>query len=204
MFVLTFMRQTVRVPAEKFRLDIDQAITEELNLKFANKIVLNVGLCIALWDVTERGESFILPGDSGHHTKVGFRYVVFRPFMDELLVGKIKSSCKEYVQVSLGFFDDIIIPAENLMSPSRFVQGEDLWVWEYTTEDEKHDMYMDPGEEIRFKVVSEEFHDTTPSGPNDSGDDAKESNKKCAYRIIASINEPGLGLLSWWGGETEG
>lgn len=38
MFVLALVKQTVRVPADKFKRDIDQAITEELNLKFANKV----------------------------------------------------------------------------------------------------------------------------------------------------------------------
>ena len=38
MFVLTLIRQTVRVPAEKFGLPIDSAIAEELNHKFANKV----------------------------------------------------------------------------------------------------------------------------------------------------------------------
>ena len=28
-------------------------------------------------------------------------------------------------------------------------EGEQLWVWEYATEDGKHDLYMDLGEEIR-------------------------------------------------------
>lgn len=45
-----------------------------------------------------RGESFILPGDSGHHTKVEFHFVVFRPFMEQVLVGKIKNCNREYVQ----------------------------------------------------------------------------------------------------------
>ena len=40
MFVLSLVKQTVRVPAEKFNRDIDQAISEELNLKFANKVSL--------------------------------------------------------------------------------------------------------------------------------------------------------------------
>ena len=39
MFVLALVKQTVRVPAEKFDRDVDQAISEELNLKFANKVV---------------------------------------------------------------------------------------------------------------------------------------------------------------------
>ena len=57
-----------------------------------------MGLCIALWDIIKRGESFILPGDSGHHTQVEFRYVVFRPFMEQVLVGRIKNCDKESVQ----------------------------------------------------------------------------------------------------------
>ncbi|XP_046439644.1 DNA-directed RNA polymerase III subunit RPC8-like [Daphnia pulex] len=202
MFVLALVKQTVRVPSEKFNRDIDQAISEELNLKFANKVVLDVGLCIALWDIIKRGESFILPGDGGHHTKVEFRYVVFRPFMEQILVGRIKNCDKESVQVSLGFFEDIFISSENLQKNSRFDETEHLWIWEYQTEDGKHDLFMDTGEEIRFKVVAEYFIDTTPSGPSneapDSSLDPIKDNKRLSYRINASINESGLGLLSWW------
>lgn len=38
MFVLALVKQTVRVPADKFKRDVDQALSEELNLKFANKV----------------------------------------------------------------------------------------------------------------------------------------------------------------------
>ena len=47
--------------------------------------------------------------------------------------------------VTLGFFDDIVIPPESLQHPSRFDEGEQLWIWEYETEDGKHDLFMDPG-----------------------------------------------------------
>ena len=40
---------------------------------------------------------------------------------------------------------------------------EQVWVWEYETEDGKHDMFMDEGEEIRFRVVEELFVDTSPN-----------------------------------------
>ncbi|KAK2156263.1 hypothetical protein LSH36_217g02009 [Paralvinella palmiformis] len=49
------------------------------------KVVHNVGLCIVLWDVTKLEDSYIFPGSGASHTVVHFRYVVFRPFMDELL-----------------------------------------------------------------------------------------------------------------------
>ena len=40
---------------------------------------------------------------------------------------------------------------------------EQVWVWEYESEDGKHDMFMDEGEEIRFRVVEERFVDTSPT-----------------------------------------
>ncbi len=66
--------------------------------------------------------------------------------------------------MTLGFFDDILIPPEGLQYPSRFDEREQIWIWEYTTEgdEEVHEMYMDKGESIRFRVVGESFTDTTP------------------------------------------
>ena len=65
--------------------------------------------------------------------------------------------------VTLGFFDDIVIPPEALQHPYRFDENEQVWVWEYPTEEgDHHDMYMDIGEEIRFRVTSETFVDTSP------------------------------------------
>ncbi len=36
-------------------------------------------------------------------------------------------------------------------------------MWEYETDGEKHDMFMDIDEEIRFRVVEEVFVDTSPT-----------------------------------------
>lgn len=61
------------------------------------QVVLNVGLCIALYDITSLEESYIFPGDGASHTRVSFRYVVFRPFIEEILMGKIRSCSAEGV-----------------------------------------------------------------------------------------------------------
>ena len=48
--------------------------------------------------------------------------------------------------MTLGFFEDIVIPPHKLQHPSRFDQMEQAWVWEYDTGDgEKHDLFMDAG-----------------------------------------------------------
>lgn len=56
-----------------------------------------MGLCIALWDILKVDDAFIFPGDGSSHSVVHFRYTVFRPFMDEILLGKIKGCSKEGV-----------------------------------------------------------------------------------------------------------
>lgn len=51
-----------------------------------------------------------------------------------------------FVTVTLGFFEDIIIPPHKLQHPSRFDQMDQVWVWEYKTGDgETHDLFMDAG-----------------------------------------------------------
>uniref|UniRef100_H3AUK5 DNA-directed RNA polymerase subunit n=1 Tax=Latimeria chalumnae TaxID=7897 RepID=H3AUK5_LATCH len=204
MFVLVEMVDTVRIPPWQFERKLNDAIAEELNKKLANKfprqVVYNIGLCICLYDITKLEDSYIFPGDGASHTKVHFRYVVFRPFLDEILIGKIKGCSADGVQVSLGFFDDILIPPESLQQPAKFDEAEQVWVWEYETEEGAHDLYMDSEEDIRFRVVFDSFIDTSPTGPSsDEASTSEEGQKKEApYTLIGSISEPGLGLLSWW------
>lgn len=54
-----------------------------------------MGLCIALFDITDIGESFIEPGDGSTYTKVNFNYIIFRPDLEEIIVGKVKSVTRE-------------------------------------------------------------------------------------------------------------
>ncbi|XP_072028275.1 DNA-directed RNA polymerase III subunit RPC8-like [Amphiura filiformis] len=202
MFLLAEMTDTVRIEPWLFNVKLNDAITEELNKKLANKVVHNVGLCIALHDITKLEDSHILPGDGASHTKVHFRYVVFHPFVDEIVIGRIRSCSREGVHVTLGFFDDILIPPEALQQPSHFDETEQVWVWQYQSEDGTHDLFMDVNEVIRFRVVDKVFVDTTPNKPEESiepGTEITEQEvKKSPYSLVGSISEPGLGLLTWW------
>ena len=165
MFVLTEMKDVVQIKPWNFGHDMRTSLEFGLNKKFSNKVVHNVGLCIVLFDIIEMGDAYILPGDGSSHTPVKFRFIVFRPFIDEVLVGKVKSCSREGVQISMGFFDDLFIPHEYLQQKSKFTETEQLWVWDYETEEGNHDLYMDINEEIRFRVIDEEFVDLTPEGP---------------------------------------
>lgn len=62
--------------------------------------------------------------------------------------------------------------------------------------------YYDPGEPIRFRVDSIEWHEAEPGPPalrKEESEDAKDPYEAAGYRIIAAVAEQGLGLVSWWG-----
>uniref|UniRef100_A0A8B9I2V2 DNA-directed RNA polymerase subunit n=1 Tax=Anser brachyrhynchus TaxID=132585 RepID=A0A8B9I2V2_9AVES len=201
MFVLVEMTDTVRIPPWQFERKLNESIAEELNKKLANKVVYNVGLCICLYDITKLEDSYIFPGDGASHTKVHFRYVVFHPFLDEILIGEIKSCSQDGVH---GKLQVRTLGTEELQTLGvASDEAEQVWVWEYETEEGAHDLYMDIGEEIRFRVVDETFVDTSPTGPSSaeaSTSSATEEvqKKEAPYTLVGSISEPGLGLLSWW------
>ncbi|CAD7005668.1 unnamed protein product [Ceratitis capitata] len=214
MFVLAELKDTIRIAPDQFHLKLVEAIRDEINRKLANKVLLNLGLCIALKDIVSLKDSIILPGDGASHTEVLFRYIVFRPTIGSILTGKIRSCSREGVHVTLGFFDDILIPPSALQHPSRFEEAEQAWVWEYPLEDgAKHDLFMDIGEPIKFRVSREIFEESSPIGPPKADTQQASSSAaataavaastqqtevKTPYRIVAAINESGLGVLSWW------
>lgn len=195
---------------------------------FWEQVLLNVGLCIALRDIVRVGDSLILPGDGASHTEILFRYMVFRPRVGDIITGKIRSCSREgvygmctcfywyilcqriyfdyvivVVAVTLGFFDDILIPPSSLQHPSRFEEAEQAWVWEYPLEDgATHDLYMDIGEPIKFRVSGDVFEESSPIGPpnvdkpsssssgaassaaSSSASSSNQSEGKTPYRII--------------------
>lgn len=155
-----------------------------------------------------------MPGDGASHTEILFRYIVFRPRTGDIITGKIRSCSREGVHgepvyailftecrninhfveiaVTLGFFDDILIPPTALQHPSRFEEAEQAWVWEYPLEEgATHDLYMDIGEPIKFRVSGDVFEESSPIGPpsSDKSTSSSQIDIKTPYRIMVCGND---------------
>ncbi|RMX69405.1 hypothetical protein KXD40_002437 [Peronospora effusa] len=155
MFVLTRISDVIPVAPKLFDADYTQVLIEEIDRKYANKVITDVGLCITLYDFVRIGDAFVHPSDGTSHSQAEFRMVVFRPFVGEVLKGRIVSCTEEHIRVSMDFVQDIIIPSYALQTPSYFDTTERLWVWKYAEGQEK--FYMDLHEEIRFRVTNINF-----------------------------------------------
>ncbi|KAK7696398.1 hypothetical protein QCA50_001052 [Cerrena zonata] len=210
MFVLSIIKDTVAVHPQHFGLPPEQAITNELNKKYANKVLHDVGLCICVFDISEAGEGKVRYGDGFLWYKVSFRLVVFRPFASEVIVAKVKSSDEDGIRLSVGFFDDIYIPVMWLPEPCAFDPNERAHFWlpgsEAKTAHELLDsatddrMYIDANEIVRVRVEADEFYDDEP-GPPKATDGVQQlhlENRRAPYTITCSIAEQGLGPVAWW------
>lgn len=222
MFVLSDIEDTISVHPSAFGQPSLASISDQINIKYANKILVDVGLCISLFDILSCSEGKVRFGDGCLYYHVTFRLIVFRPFTQEVLTGKIKSSDESGIRITMGFFDDIYVPAHLIPKPCAFDHQERAWFWLYEARTEQiaadpllsqqdERMYLDNGEVVRFTVESEAFYDAEPgpSGGKDSGEAASAAlhhnqhtakETKPHYSITASIEGSGLGLVSWWTG----
>lgn len=186
------------------------------------QVLSSQGLCIALHGLDSVGPPIIYGLDGAAHIRVQFRLILFRPFASEVVMGKIKACDATGILVSVDFFDHIFVPASELQYPSHFDRAEGLWVWRY----QGHDLFMDLEEDIRVRITGVKF-EQQKGGPSLTEEElavmapgsaagtlapavveaaaAKKLVKKPTIanfeppmKVMASIKDDGLGLLSWW------
>lgn len=140
MFILATVVDSIRIPAHMLSLPTLKALHNEIDLKYPNRVLMNVGLVICRYgDCLKITNGACVPGDGGSHHECLFRLLVFRPFVEEVCVGKIVKATADGIQVSLGgFFQDIRIPAYWMLRPSRYDERLGLWVWtpDYADDDD--------------------------------------------------------------------
>ncbi|EDR07509.1 uncharacterized protein LACBIDRAFT_250573 [Laccaria bicolor S238N-H82] len=223
MFQLSIIKDTLSVHPSNFGVPPDEALIAEINKKYANRVLHDLGLCVCLFDLVQAGEGKVRYGDGFLWYKVVFRMVVFRPFTSEVIIAKVKSSDEDGIRLTIGFFDDMHIPAAYLPQPSAFDPNERAHFWlpsppsppsspSHTTSAPSlldslvsSRMYIDQGEILRVRVEADQFCDDEP-GPQKFvegvGAEAK-GRVRAPYNVVCSIAEQGLGPVAWWTGETE-
>uniref|UniRef100_A0A1J3D2F2 DNA-directed RNA polymerase subunit n=1 Tax=Noccaea caerulescens TaxID=107243 RepID=A0A1J3D2F2_NOCCA len=195
MFYLSELKHTVRVPPHLLNLPLEDALKSVLQNLFLDKVLANLGLCVSVYDIKSVEGGFVLPGDGAATYQVGFRIVVFRPFVGEVIAAKLKESDANGLRLTLGFFEDIYVPAPLIPSPNRcepdpYNRNQKIWVWE-CGEEEKADYIIDDSCQIKFRVESISY----PTVPIERTEGAKPF---APMVVTGNIDDDGLGLVSWW------
>jgi DNA-directed RNA polymerase III subunit RPC8 len=118
MFILTTLSDLVQIPPHEFYRKDREEIEDLINEKYSNKVVQNIGLCIALYDLLSASDGLISHGTGNVNVNVTFRMIIFRPFKGEIILGRIDRQDITGISVSTEFFDDLHVPAEMLFPNS--------------------------------------------------------------------------------------
>ena len=108
MFLISCLKDNVKIAPSSFGKAQSQAITECLNEKYSNRVVYNLGLCVSVWDLVEIEDPIVYPGEGGSFVKVTFRMAIFKPFIGEVLVGKVKYCDEEGIKGTVAFYSHLL------------------------------------------------------------------------------------------------
>mmetsp|Transcript_47792 Transcript_47792/g.121208 ORF Transcript_47792/g.121208 Transcript_47792/m.121208 type:complete len:235 (+) Transcript_47792:65-769(+) len=208
MFTVAVIDDDIPVAPHDFREDYRAQIKLLIQRKYVDRVIPNVGLCIEFYDFVDFKDAIIYPGDGKFscgeaYYRVEFRLIVFRPVVDEWLVGSITGSTERGITVSLGFFQDVEIPSSNLRTPYSFDPVQGVWVWQYCNPDTKEavNFFYEKDELLRFRIISVSFPESkgpSPEGGKVKDGAGKESAKGSPMKILGAVDLDGLGCVSWW------
>ncbi|KAH7026483.1 RNA polymerase III subunit Rpc25-domain-containing protein [Microdochium trichocladiopsis] len=192
MFILTKIADLVQIKPSEFSKASRVAIEDNINAKYANRVIQKIGLCICMYDLLWASEGLIGHGTGMVNVNVEFRLMVFRPFKGETLLGKISSATPEGIHVRTEFFEEIFVPYKELPENTEFDHNEQAWTW--IVDEER--MYYDKNEMVRLQVIDEAWNDQIPdSAEQEAVDKAK---KVSPYSVTGSMLKEGLGVCLWW------
>mmetsp|Transcript_34082 Transcript_34082/g.64208 ORF Transcript_34082/g.64208 Transcript_34082/m.64208 type:complete len:208 (+) Transcript_34082:260-883(+) len=206
MFVISTLSDShVRVLPENLAKPRVEALKDALEAIYVDTVFPSLGLCISLYEILSVEGGTVYQLDGAATFSVEFSLVMFRPFVGEILTGKLIKCNKQGLRLSLGFFDDILVPEHALQEPSVFDSKENLWVW--TVDD--NEAFMDLGEEVRFRVSALQFPEepsqsSLVEAPPEGAPAETEArigsagNPFAPMLIEGDINADGLGCVSWW------
>lgn len=196
MFTLTLIDDDIPIHPANFGDDFRVRLKIEIQNKYVDRVVPNIGLCVAFYDFVEIREANVYPGDGKKscgeaYCKVEFRLIMFSPALDEWLVGTIANSTQAGLSVSLGFFADIEIPSVNLRTPYLYDAAYKSWVWRYRSPEtgEMVNFFYRKDELIRLRVTQVLFPPAT--GP-------KDRRRESTMKVVGAVDRDGLGCVSWW------
>ncbi|KAK4046635.1 DNA-directed RNA polymerase III complex subunit Rpc25 [Microbotryomycetes sp. JL201] len=180
MFTFCIQRDTIRVEAREFGKPPGEAIRQEIERRYANKVIPNVGLCVALMDILDATEGAVLYGDGCLYYKCEFRLIMFRPFVGELIIAKVRSQNEQGIRLSIGFFDDILVPTSLLPEWSAFNPAKRAFFWipedpenprpqpptdaQLLSESDDNKLYIERHDHVRIRVAEEVWQDASPIG----------------------------------------
>lgn len=130
MFYKVKVKDHVRIPPNKFGMDINKAMIEEIKEKFGGFISKELGMVIDVASLDDIGEGIIIPGDGASYYEATFDLITFEPEMQEVISGNIRDIADFGAFITMGPLDGMIHISQTIndfvsFSKDKVLQGKD-------------------------------------------------------------------------------
>ncbi len=172
MFYDIKIKSHVRVPPVEFNIDTKEAVLHTLNKMYENHIDKDIGYVVGVLGVEEVGEGTIIPGDGAAYYQSVFRLLVYKPEIQEIILGKIGDITDFGAFINIGVTDGMIHVSQTMDDFVSFSKSGVL-----TGKESKRSLKA--GDKCRARIIAVSF---------------KETNNP---KIGLTMRQPGLGALHW-------
>ncbi len=89
MFKILTVKEEVRVPPAKFDLELNEAVKQSLQDTMEGKMYPDIGVFLAVTEITAIGESKIVPEDGAVFYPAEFKVLTYMPELNEVVLGEV-------------------------------------------------------------------------------------------------------------------
>ncbi|MEM0359835.1 MAG: DNA-directed RNA polymerase [Candidatus Diapherotrites archaeon] len=108
MFEVVKIKDTVRVPPEKFGKDMPESLVKLTQEEYEGLLDEDLGIVVAVISAVKSGEGKVVLGDGAAYYKTDIELLVFKPEMHELVEGKVSEITEFGAFVGVGPMEGLI------------------------------------------------------------------------------------------------
>jgi len=172
MFYRTQLQDHIRVPPELFDLSKEEAVLKRIKKDFEGFISKDIGIVVDVDKVVNIGEGSIIPGDGAAYYETTFELLVFKPELQEVLLGKVKDIADFGVFMALG-------PIEGMIHISQAMDDFVSFSKEKVLSGKESKKNLKVGDKTRARMIAVSYKDVTNP------------------KIGLTMRQAGLGKLEW-------
>ena len=154
MFYKIKVKDHIRIPPEKFGLDMNEAMIQQIKSKYEGHISKELGTVIEVSSVNAVNDGIIIPGDGANFYEAEFTLITFMPEVKEVLYGVIRDIADFGAFLNIGPMDGMIHISQTMNDFVSFNK-------EKTLAGKESKKVLKIGDKCRARIVSVSYKDLT-------------------------------------------
>lgn len=172
MFYKVVVDDHVRVAPSLLGIDIKEAIVKQVKKKYDGYISKDLGIVVDVCGVKEIKEGVIIPGDGAPHYETQFEMLVYKPEMQEVVMGRVKDIADFGAFLTIGPIEGMIHISQTMDDFVSFAKDKVL-----IGKESKNTIKV--GDVCKAKIIAISFKELTNP------------------KLGLTMRQPGLGKLEW-------